>query len=208
MKNYGNYLVLFGLVLFSVACTRTGLNRNETELVMSAESDQLMELFVIEHRSDSMLLRKKARPIGKKDISTEEVLHLKQRMLATVKNPENLGVGIAAPQVGVSAQMIYVQRIDKEGEPFEIYFNPEIVEWGDSMKLGGEGCLSVPGYRGEVNRSQNIVVNYLDSLGVKQSEKINGFTAVIFQHEIDHIKGTLYFDHIKDRFEGLEIETN
>ncbi len=208
MKNYSSYLILVSLVFLTIACTKTGLNRKESELVMSKGAYELMELFVIGHTSDSILLREKARPFSKKDITSESVMHLKKRILATVKNPENLGVGIAAPQVGVSAQMIYVQRLDKEGEPFEIYFNPEIVEFGDSMKVGVEGCLSVPGYRGKVKRSQNIVLNFLDSLGVQQSEKINGFTAVIFQHEIDHINGTLYFDHVNDGFEGLELETN
>lgn len=208
MKKYITYLILAFIVLGTVRCTKTGLTRVETKLIMSAGADELMELFVIENYADSLLLRRKARLLGVEDLSSEAIVHLKQRMLATVKDPDNRGVGIAAPQVGISLQMIYVQRLDKENEPFEIYFNPEIIAFGDSVKMGWEGCLSISGYRGEVNRFQNITLNYLDSLGNKQSEKINGFTSVIFQHEVDHINGVLYYDHVENGFDGLIKETN
>ena len=193
-------------VLTLVACSNSTLTTAERNLIMSGEATELMTLYVVDNFSDSLLLRKEARNLKEKEISSEVVIRLKQRMFATVKNPENLGVGIAAPQVGVSVKMIYVQRFDKVGYPFEIIFNPEIITFGDSTKNGWEGCLSVPGYRGEVNRPQSIQLNYLDSLGNWQTEKINGFTAVIFQHEIDHINGKLYYDHVQNGFKGLVVD--
>jgi len=72
-----------------------------------------------------------------------------------------------------------------------------------------EGCLSVPGYRGKVDRSHNIELSYLDSTGKKQKETVNGYTAVIFQHEIDHLNGILFFDRVYGGFNLLtKVEGN
>jgi peptide deformylase len=97
--------------------------------------------------------------------------------------------------------VVAVQRFDKEGEPFEVYPNIKIVWASDSKVSGPEGCLSVPGRRGEVLRSQEIVIEYADMKAIKAGpdipmarDTVNGFTAVIFQHEIDHLDGILYID--------------
>jgi peptide deformylase len=127
-------------------------------------------------------------------------------MLATVQNPENEGVGIAAPQVGILRRVVAVQRFDKEGEPFEFYVNPEIVEFGDEMELGGEGCLSVPDFSGDVWRAQRIVIKYRDEKFAEHTETIEGFTAVIFQHEIDHLDGILYIDRMEEDDQEEEYE--
>ena len=79
----------------------------------------------------------------------------------------------------------------------------EITFYGDSLKIGDEGCLSVPGYSGKVERPQLIKINYLDAEGNQHDEEIEGFTAVIFQHEIDHLNGKLYFDRIPEGFTSL-----
>jgi len=154
-------------------------------------------------KQDSLFLRKGARKVEKKYINSSTINLLKARMLATVNDSLNRGVGIAAPQVGVGINMIMVKRFDKEGTPFEVCFNPHILEYGDSINSGIEGCLSVPGYNGHVQRSQNIKIAFLDSVGVKKKEEISGFTAVIFQHEIDHLSGTLYYDHVIGGFPAL-----
>jgi peptide deformylase len=203
MKTPYLFILAFLLAFGISRCKTEPLKQHEKELVLSGIAEQPMRLLSIENNDDSLFLRQEARKIKKSHISNPNINHLKMRMLSTVTNPENEGVGIAAPQIGVSLQMIYVQRFDKEGEPFEIYFNPKIETYGDSINSGLEGCLSVPGYRGRVDRSQNIVISYIDSLGQKQQETVNDFTAVIFQHEIDHLKGMLYFDHIYDGFNSL-----
>lgn len=136
-------------------------------------------------------------------------------MVATVTHPSQDGVGIAGPQIGLNRRVVAVQRFDKEGEPFEIYPNVRIVWASDSLAAGPEGCLSVPNRRGDVLRSQEIVIEYADIDGTEYSrnedrlnsnryakpvpmalDTISGFTAVIFQHEIDHLDGVLYIDRL------------
>lgn len=137
-------------------------------------------------------------------------------MVATVTHPSQDGVGIAGPQVGLNRRIVAVQRFDKEGEPFEVYPNVRIVWASDSLAAGPEGCLSVPDKRGEVVRSQEIVIEYADITGVEHSQQeyqlktsrwakpvpmvrdtVSGFTAVIFQHEVDHLDGVLYIDRLR-----------
>ena len=116
-------------------------------------------------------------------------------MLLTVTDPENEGVGIAAPQVGIGRQVVAVQRFDKPEQPFEFYVNPRLTYLSDEKQKGWEGCLSVPNQRGEVLRSKQVVVtfNHPNTFEL-QCDTIEGFTAIIFQHEIDHLSGTLYID--------------
>ena len=102
--------------------------------------------------------------------------------------------GEDGPQVGILRRMIAVQRFDKPGEPFEFYLNPEIVESSAETAPGREGCLSIPGLAGTVVRAQRIVLRYRDERFAEKTETIDGFTAVIFQHETDHLDGILYTD--------------
>lgn len=150
-------------------------------------------------RDDSLLLRSKSAFVSEEMFASPDFAVLVKRMLATVRNPENEGVGIAAPQVGILRRIIAVQRFDKEGEPFEIYINPEITFYSGNKLSGPEGCLSVPGLRGLVERSTDITVRYRDGASFEERcENVSGFTAVIFQHEIDHLSGRLYIDIASD----------
>lgn len=196
------WLFLFSVLLI-FGCSEDGLKRDEARLVKSGKATEKMRLFTVDDSSDSLFLRQPTRKIEKESINSKLITLLRKRMLATVTDIDNEGVGIAAPQVGVGVKLILVQRFDKEGEPIEPYFNPEIKMYGDSVNAGFEGCLSVPRYRGSVSRSQNIEVSYLDSMGKKQREEINGFVAVIFQHEIDHLSGVMYFDHVFGGYDAL-----
>ncbi len=190
-------------VLLIFGCSEEGLNSDEARLIKSGKATEKMRVFTIENSSDSLFLRQPTRKIEKENINSKLITLLRKRMLSTVTDIDNEGVGIAAPQVGVGVKLILVQRFDKAGEPVEPYFNPEIKVYGDSVNAGFEGCLSVPGYRGSVSRSQNIEVSYFDSTGKKQREEINGFVAVIFQHEIDHLDGIMYFDHVFGGYDAL-----
>ena len=106
-------------------------------------------------------------------------------------------MGIAGPQVGLLRRVVAVQRFDKEGEPFEVYPNIRVSDKRGPGELGGEGCLSVPGRRGEVLRSRDIDITYTSLYSYKDTtERVQGFTAVIFQHECDHLDGILYTDYI------------
>lgn len=195
--------ILMATTLFTAGCNNP-FTAAERKII--GNGNEMMRVTTIDNEADSTLLRRTSRPLRKKDVLSEEFTTLCRRMLATVQNPENEGVGIAAPQVGILRRVVAVQRFDKEGEPFEFYVNPEIVEFGDEMELGGEGCLSVPDFSGDVWRAQRIVIKYRDENFSEQTEVIEGFTAVIFQHEIDHLDGILYIDRMEEDDQEEEYE--
>lgn len=185
-------ILVFSCALMFVACGG-GFTAKEREVIYAGEGD-IMRLVTIADKADSLLLRSTSKPMTEKMVQSEEFATLCRRMLATVKDPSNEGVGIAAPQVGVLRRMVAVQRFDKQGEPFEFFLNPEIVALMGEQKFGGEGCLSVPNQYGQVARSQQIVLRYRDTDFVEHTDTISGFTAVICQHEVDHLDGVLYID--------------
>lgn len=181
----------------------------DEESIIGETGQGIMPLRKITDKSDSLFLRKEASPLGKAELESQTFKVLKERMSATVKDTLDEGVGIAAPQVGISRRVIAVQRFDKEGEPFEFYVNPVIVSFSESTVLGKEGCLSVPDVVGTVRRSKQIELSYddLDSYTLtdgdiritdekvkRRTETVKGYTAIIFQHEIDHLDGILFID--------------
>ena len=137
-------------------------------------------------------LRAKARPVAPADADT--VRDLAPRMLdAMYKAP---GIGLAAPQVGVLLRMVVVdlQRDDKP-EP-RVLVNPEILATSKEMATREEGCLSLPGQFAEVERPARIKLRYLDLTGAKHEVEADGLLATCFQHEVDHLDGRLFIDHI------------
>ncbi|MBE0502252.1 MAG: peptide deformylase [Desulfuromonadales bacterium] len=113
------------------------------------------------------------------------------------------GVGLAAPQVGVSKRLIVLDCSGRDEEPQLIAaINPEIIAaQGESFEE--EGCLSVPGYYCKVKRNEEVTVCYLDLDGVKQTILADGLLAVAFQHEIDHLNGILFVDRLSPLKRGL-----
>lgn len=170
-----------------------GFSAAEEETIHAGKGE-IMRILTVGNPADSLVLRQKAAPVTGRMLRTDDYAVLRRRMLATVQDPQNTGVGIAAPQVGILRRMIAVQRFDKPGEPFEFYLNPEIVESSAETAPGREGCLSIPGLAGTVVRAQRIVLRYRDERFAEKTETIDGFTAVIFQHETDHLDGILYTD--------------
>lgn len=101
--------------------------------------------------------------------------------------------------MGISRRVVAVQRFDIEGEPFIVYPNVRITARRGPEECGPEGCLSVPDRRGIVSRSRDIDITYISSATLKDTtETVRGFTAVIFQHECDHLDGILYTDRLVD----------
>ena len=188
--------------IFSCNRAETGFSQEERELIHSADS--IMRVLTIEDSLDLAVLRAVSRDFSADALMSEEFARLSELMVATVTHPSQDGVGIAGPQVGLNRRVVAVQRFDKEGEPFEVYPNIRIVWASDSLACGPEGCLSVPDRRGNVLRSQQIVIEYADLASLSQScdnipiarDTVSGFTAVIFQHEIDHLDGVLYIDRL------------
>ena len=174
----------------------------EAELALIHGSDSIMRVLTIDNPEDAAVLRAKSTDLSAEALGSDDYKKLAELMLATVTHPSQDGVGIAGPQVGLNRRVVAVQRFDKEGEPFEIYPNVRIVWASDSLAAGPEGCLSVPDRRGVVLRSHEIVIEYaLKSYGCAKPvpmvrDTVSGFSAVIFQHEIDHLDGVLYIDKL------------
>ena len=133
------------------------------------------------------LLRKKAKKI--KEI-TPEIHELTKRMIQIMIKED--GVGLAAPQVGISKRMIIVQG---EKGP-EVFLNPRIIFKSKEKELAEEGCLSLPGLFLEVKRSRKVKVEFTDLEGERYVLSAEGIMARIFQHEIDHLNGILFIDRI------------
>lgn len=156
-----------------------------------------MRVLTINDLKDSLVLRTKCGEIPVKALQSEEYITLARKMVSTVTSPEQDGVGIAGPQVGISRRVVAVQRFDKVGEPFEVYPNIRITERRGDQQPGPEGCLSIPGRRGNVARYKDIDISYTSVKTLKDTtESVIGYTAVIFQHECDHLDGVLYTDYL------------
>ncbi|MCB0033579.1 MAG: peptide deformylase [Anaerolineales bacterium] len=146
-------------------------------------------------------LRQKAAPVERvRDMALQQLI---DQMIATMRSVN--GAGLAAPQVDQSLRMAVIEtpaEIDEEGEEIpnsrKLYtiINPEITWASRKMVKGVEGCLSIPGYVGEVSRHQAIHVIGLDRSGKKLNLRLKGWDARIFQHEIDHLDGVLYTDRL------------
>jgi peptide deformylase len=188
----------------TTSCGRPAEGFTVAELKIINGSDSIMRVLTIEDESDLAVLRASSTDLSLAALQSDEYDRLAELMVATVTHPSQDGVGIAAPQVGINRRIVAVQRFDKEGEPFEVYPNIRIVWASDSVAFGPEGCLSVPDRRGEVKRSQEIIIEYADMKAASSAKEtipmvrdtISGFTAVIFQHEIDHLDGILYIDRL------------
>ncbi|MBP9987478.1 MAG: peptide deformylase [Bacteroidales bacterium] len=171
------------------------LSKGEKALINSGDS--LMRVLQINDFNDSYVLRAKSVDFTLKDLKSSEFEKLCRRMVYTVNDTCHPGVGIAAPQVGINRRLVVVQRFDKEGRPFEIYPNITIRPAADSCSTGWEGCLSVPDRKEQVARWTAVEITYTDPSTLQQvSETVTGYTAVIFQHETDHLEGLLYTDRI------------
>lgn len=184
------------LTLFPFLALAQKFDKQERELIKSGNLGERMYVIQTDNEREFKILTSVSKDICYKDKDLETLIN---RMYLAVTHPTDGGVGIAAPQVGINRNIIWVQRFDKAGEPFEVYLNPKIVWKSELMRKGAEGCLSIPDERGEVFRHYAIEIEYQDRKGKKHSEKVEGFTAVIFQHEIDHLNGILFTDRLKEQ---------
>lgn len=131
------------------------------------------------------------------EFGTEQLRDLVLRMQFTIKHKNSKGFGLAANQVGVMLQVIVVNTLSNNQKSpgyLGAFVNPKIVEYGENMEMGTEGCLSFPDERYDVLRSKNISVTFQDISGVEHTRKFSGLNAVVIQHEIDHINGITMYD--------------
>ncbi len=140
-------------------------------------------------------LRERSRPV---ETITPELEQLMDDMVETMHGAD--GVGLAAVQVGELHKIIVVELPEDEevwgsGELY-VVVNPEIVKESREVEIGVEGCLSIPGYVGEVERAIEVLVRGTDRHGGKFHMRPKGYLARVFQHEIDHVNGVLYIDRL------------
>lgn len=146
-----------------------------------------------------LVLRQKAKRVPTVDGSIRRLI---DDMVATMQ--QQGGVGLAAPQIGVSLRVVVIQLPDEE--PFALV-NPEIVRRSGEREVV-EGCLSVPGYAGDIKRSVSVTVKGWDRWGKSVRIKATGLQAQALEHELDHLNGVLFVDHVEspDRLRRVGTE--
>ena len=178
------------------------LTQNEQDTILHGSETSKMRILTIFNYNDSLKLRQKCTDV-KPDTNDVALMRLINRMLVTVKDPLNSGVGIAAPQVGINRNIVWVQRRDKVGYPWEVFLNIKIILYSNKqINFAGDGCLSIPGQSGTTKRYTAVAIEYDKIDGTHHQELVEGFSAstnfaaIIFQHEIDHLNGILYIDRL------------
>jgi peptide deformylase len=128
---------------------------------------------------------------------TDDLRLLADDMLQTMYDAP--GVGLAAPQIGVLQRVIVLDCVKEDGEAPRplVMFNPEVIASSDETNVYEEGCLSIPEHYADVTRPAQVQVRWMDVDGNEQTEEMDGLWATCVQHEIDHLEGKLFLDHIK-----------
>ena len=204
---FKKYILLFLVIGLIASCSNTKQIASESyksdftaeqiEMIMSGEADEPMRVFKINNEQDSILLRTKSESL-KVDPKDPILQRFVDRLYSTVRDSMSLGAGIAAPQVGILKNIIWVQRFDKENLPFEVYLNPKITKYSKMMQDCLEGCLSIPNRRDTTKtRAYAVLFEYDKMDNTHAIEMVEAFTAVIVQHEVDHLNGILYLDHLE-----------
>lgn len=188
--------ILVSFLLISMVAFSQKFTKDERDFVLAADSTQMFKVIQTTEPKEFKILKAVSSDVNPKDKLLPVIA---KRMFLAMRNPENPGIGIAAPQVGINRNLFWVQRFDKPGEPFEFYINPKIVWRSELLRKGMEGCLSIPEDRGDVYRNYTIRITYFDLKGNFKEEMVEGFTAVVFQHEADHLNGILFTDRIHEQ---------
>ena len=138
------------------------------------------------------ILRQVSKPLERVDASVRK---LADNMLATMYDAP--GIGLAAIQIGEPVRMLVIDLAKEDETPApQVFINPEVLESADARSVYEEGCLSIPDYYAEVERPASVRVKYLDRDGKLQEIEAEGLMATCLQHEIDHLNGVLFIDHI------------
>jgi peptide deformylase len=140
----------------------------------------------------NQILKNRARPVKPSD--ADRVRALIPRMFATMYRAP--GIGLAAPQVSESLRLIVVDLTPNDKrQPYSLV-NPEVVSISDELATREEGCLSLPGQYADITRPARVKVRYIDETGARREMEADGLLAACLQHEIDHLDGVLFVDHL------------
>ncbi len=155
------------------------------------------------YRMGHPVLRKASQDIAEADLLSPFIKSLTQDLIETMR--ANAGIGLAAPQIGINLNVVVMEITPNNNRypysadlPLMVLYNPEIEVIDHRMKGFWEGCLSIPDLRGFVERPQKISVMYKDCENREQHFIAQQFLATVFQHEIDHLRGRLFIDHVQD----------
>ncbi|MFT5886769.1 MAG: peptide deformylase [Arcticibacterium sp.] len=203
-------MCFFYAILFD--CTFLGHKVSGHKLI----GDMLPKVFKV-LRMGNPVLRKKAKEVDYEEIQTTKVQSFIDILVNTMRS--EIGVGIAAPQVGKSVRIFVMEcqnnerYTGKDGFPMTVAINPTIEPTSEDQIENWEGCLSIPGIRGSVPRYSQVKLKALDRFGESFEKDLQGFEAVVAQHELDHLNGILFIDRLIDTKklafyeEYLEFET-
>ncbi|WP_413513940.1 peptide deformylase [Myroides odoratus] len=172
------------------------LTQEEIELITRGDHSKAMHIYQDTVLEELQVLKANCIEINPTDVHLKTLI---ARMYQTVTDGDRSGVGIAAPQVGVNRRIFLVKRYDKINEPFEFFINPQIVWYSTLLQQGQEGCLSIEDRYDTVYRSLAVHITYFDLEGKQYQEVVEGYTAVILQHEYDHLNGVLFTDRIEEQ---------
>jgi peptide deformylase len=148
------------------------------------------------------VLRQVAKPVDLNDLAESAVQTFIDDMIETMHHEG--GVGLAAPQVNRSIQIVVLEYAENERYPDEVSIpltvlvNPVLSDYSQETKEGWESCLSLVDFRGLVPRSTTVTLNAYDRQGKKIQKTVSDFEAVVLQHELDHLKGFVFLDRMKD----------
>lgn len=153
----------------------------------------MTKILLITNKKDEGVLRRKTSDFDFRKYTSKEIRELIKKMRKAME--EANGVGLAANQIGLDMK-VFVAQVERK---FYAVFNPEITSVSKEMELSTEGCLSVPEIMGEVPRHYRVTLAGLDKSGKKTTIKAWGLLARVFQHEVDHLDGKLFIDHLKKK---------
>lgn len=188
--------------------TSNPLTTEELALILDGDQTQTMYVYQDNIPAELDVLKTNCVEIDPQDANIKMLI---ARMYKTVTDGDRAGVGIAAPQVGLNRRLFLVKRFDKANEPFEFFINPQIIWYSSLLQQGEEGCLSIENRYDTVYRSLAVQITYFDLEGNHYQEVVEGYTAVIMQHEYDHLNGVLFTDRIEEQlncqYEDATLET-
>ena len=192
-------------VLFYILSSGQKYTKAEISLINEGNIETALPVYQTADSLQHKVLLDRSLDADPKDKTTKTLVNRMKLALLSTKS----GVGIAAPQVGINRNIIWVKRFDKAEKPLEYLINPKILWRSEILNLGPEGDLSIAIFRDYFYRSQVIQIEYYDLEGKQHSEIVEGFTAIIMQHEIDHLSGILISDKIEKQklknFEKVEF---
>lgn len=189
MKNF--YLILLLFTGFNGFSQK--FSKEEKALILAGDVKTALPIYQTNNEEQHKVLLAQSEEISPRDKTLPILIERMKLALAGTGG----GVGIAGPQVGINRRVILVQRFDKKDAPVEYFINPKITWWSELLNKGPEGDLSIENFRDAFFRSYSIRLEYYDLENKKHEEMVEGFTAVIFQHKIDHLFGILIPDKLE-----------